>query len=106
MKPKADIARVGVFVKDATDRYRPALPAWHNASAPMQDWNLLDQPEPDVEFDQRVARSSPFYAGDGAAALVRQPSTAPRGRVRDHGRTRFSLPREAEERQHGVLTDP
>ncbi len=53
-----------------------ALAAWHKAPAPMPDGNLLDQLGPNVEFDQRVARSSPLYAGDDAAALVRQPSTA------------------------------
>ncbi len=30
-------------------------PAWEDAPQPMPDWDLLGQPEPDFEFDQRVA---------------------------------------------------
>ncbi|WPL22773.1 transposase [Thiorhodovibrio frisius] len=30
-------------------------PAWNEAPEPMPDWDLLQQPEPDFEFDQRVA---------------------------------------------------
>jgi hypothetical protein len=30
-------------------------PAWDDDPGPMPDWDLLGQPEPDVEFDQRVS---------------------------------------------------
>jgi len=30
-------------------------PAWDGAPEPMPDWGGFGQPEPDVEFDQRVA---------------------------------------------------
>ena len=30
-------------------------PAWEDNLGPMPDWDLLKQPEPDVEFDQRVS---------------------------------------------------
>jgi len=30
-------------------------PAWLDVSEPMPDWDLLNQPEPDFEFDQRVS---------------------------------------------------
>ena len=30
-------------------------PAWDDAPEPVPDWDLLGQPEPDVEFDQRVS---------------------------------------------------
>ena len=30
-------------------------PAWEDAPEPMPDWDLLGQPAPDVEFDQRIA---------------------------------------------------
>ena len=30
-------------------------PAWADAPEPMPDWDLLQQPEPDCELDQRVA---------------------------------------------------
>ena len=30
-------------------------PAWEDAPEPMPDWDLIGQPEPDVEFDQRVS---------------------------------------------------
>jgi hypothetical protein len=30
-------------------------PACDEAPEPMPDWDLLQQPEPDLEFDQRVA---------------------------------------------------
>ena len=41
----------------ATPLITPALgpPAWDDAPEPMPDWDLLQQPEPDVEFDQRVS---------------------------------------------------
>jgi hypothetical protein len=30
-------------------------PAWDEAPEPMPDWDLLEQPESDFEFDQRVS---------------------------------------------------
>jgi len=30
-------------------------PAWDDVPEPMPDWDLLNQPEPDVKFDQRVS---------------------------------------------------
>ena len=30
-------------------------PAWDDAPAPMPDWDLFQQPEPESGFDQRVA---------------------------------------------------
>jgi len=30
-------------------------PAWDDAPEPVADWDLLKQPDPDFEFDQRVA---------------------------------------------------
>ena len=30
-------------------------PAWDDAPEPVADWDLLIQPEPDFEFDQRVS---------------------------------------------------
>jgi hypothetical protein len=30
-------------------------PGWDDDVRPMPDWDLLKQPEPDVEFDQRVS---------------------------------------------------
>ena len=30
-------------------------PAWDDAPEPVADWDLLKQPEPDFEFDQRVS---------------------------------------------------
>ena len=30
-------------------------PAWDDAPEPAADWDLLQQPEPDFEFDQRVS---------------------------------------------------
>ena len=30
-------------------------PGWEDAPEPVPDWDLFGQPEPDVEFDQRVA---------------------------------------------------
>jgi hypothetical protein len=30
-------------------------PAWDDAPEPMPQWNLLAQPAPDFEFDQRVS---------------------------------------------------
>jgi hypothetical protein len=30
-------------------------PAWDDAPEPVPDWDLLGQPQPDVEFDQRVS---------------------------------------------------
>jgi hypothetical protein len=33
--------------------WRP--PAWDDAAEPMPDWDLLAQPEPNIEFDQRVS---------------------------------------------------
>ncbi len=30
-------------------------PAWDDGPALVPDWNLFGQPEPDVEFDQRVS---------------------------------------------------
>jgi hypothetical protein len=30
-------------------------PAWDDDLGPMPEWDLLGQPEPDVEFDQRVS---------------------------------------------------
>ena len=29
--------------------------AWDDAPEPVPDWDLLGQPEPDVEFDQRLS---------------------------------------------------
>ena len=38
-------------------RITPArqLPGWDDDLGPMPDWNLFGQPEPDVEFDHRIA---------------------------------------------------
>ena len=30
-------------------------PGWDDDVGPMPDWDILKQPEPDVEFDQRVS---------------------------------------------------
>ena len=30
-------------------------PGWDDAPEPLPDWDLLGQPAPDVEFDQRIA---------------------------------------------------
>lgn len=32
-------------------------PAWDNAPEPMPQWGRFSQPEPDFEFDQRIAWS-------------------------------------------------
>jgi hypothetical protein len=29
-------------------------PAWDDAPQPLPDWDLLGQPEPELEFDQRI----------------------------------------------------
>jgi hypothetical protein len=31
------------------------LPAWDDESEPMPDWNLIAQPDPSFEFDQRLS---------------------------------------------------
>lgn len=30
-------------------------PAWDDAPEPMPDWNLFKQPQPNLEFDQRLS---------------------------------------------------
>jgi hypothetical protein len=52
-------------------------PAWDDAPEPMPEWDLLAQPAPDFEFDQRVSWSPPSSASEGAAALVSRWLAAP-----------------------------
>ncbi|MGB5735882.1 MAG: hypothetical protein WBM40_15710 [Thiohalocapsa sp.] len=33
----------------------PGASVWEDASEPAPDWDLLGKPEPDIEFEQRVA---------------------------------------------------
>jgi hypothetical protein len=37
------------------DRPARRLPGWDDGLRPVPDWDLLGQPEPHVEFDQRIA---------------------------------------------------
>jgi hypothetical protein len=56
----APIERIFTHIGEATEppQNSPARgpPAWDDAPEPLPDWDLLKQPEPDVEFDQRIAR--------------------------------------------------
>jgi len=56
-------------------------PAWDDEPEPMPDWKLLQQPEPDFEFDQRIYRSPPSPAGDGEAPFVSRWRAAPQMRA-------------------------
>ena len=53
--PSADIAKVTSCLTEI--RIAPARgpPAWDDAPEPLPDCDLLGQPEPDFEFDQRIA---------------------------------------------------
>jgi hypothetical protein len=55
MKPRADIATIVISITDAADAPAREPTPWHDDFGPMPDWDLLRQPKPDVEFDQRVA---------------------------------------------------
>jgi len=82
MKPRAETESSVSFLNDAADRARALLrcavlrpldtspnhpgsvvrcfgaahpPAWLDVPEPMPDGNLLNQPEPDFEFDQNVS---------------------------------------------------
>jgi hypothetical protein len=57
-------------------------PARDEAPEPASDWGLVAQPEPELEFDQRIAWESPSPAGGGAesmrlAAVSHDPEPAP-----------------------------
>ncbi len=43
---------INFFINDACAR---GPHAWEETSEPTPDWDLLDQGEPDFEFDQRVS---------------------------------------------------
>ena len=55
----APVERILVHIGEPTEPppIAPARgpPAWEDAPEPTPDWDLLDQPEPDFEFDQRVS---------------------------------------------------
>jgi hypothetical protein len=55
MPPAADIASVIFCITEFFDRHACGPPARDDAPEPVRDWDLLGQPEPDVEFDQRVS---------------------------------------------------
>ncbi|WP_200250216.1 hypothetical protein [Lamprobacter modestohalophilus] len=44
-----------ISISDAADCPTRGPPAWDDDLWPMLDCDLLGQPEPDVEFDQRVS---------------------------------------------------
>ena len=53
MQSIADVARAVFSITDTPAR---GPPAWGDApEQPAPDWDLFDQAEPDVEFDQRVS---------------------------------------------------
>ena len=54
MKPRADIARLLVFISDTADPAR-AAGACEDAPSRCRTRTVLGQPEPDFEFDQRVS---------------------------------------------------
>jgi hypothetical protein len=55
MRTTADIGRVCFETTEVPDHPRPRPSAWDDAPEPMPDWDLLQQPESDFEFDQRIA---------------------------------------------------
>jgi hypothetical protein len=71
-----------------------APPAWNEAPEPASDWDLVAQPEPELEFDQRIAWSSPSPAGDGAGRL---PLAAVRHDTEPAPARRFGLQRASRE---------
>ena len=57
MKPTVDIASAVSFVTDVALRLRscPRTARQLDAPEPAPDWDLLQQPKSDFEFDQRIA---------------------------------------------------
>ena len=71
MRPRAHIARVVAFAAEAArpaNRACPRTSRLGDSPKPLPDWALLGQPEPDVEFDQRVSWQPPSSATEDTAA--------------------------------------
>jgi hypothetical protein len=55
LKTRAEIARIVISISSTPIAPGREPPAWDDDLGPMPEWDLLGQPEPDVEFDQRVS---------------------------------------------------
>lgn len=57
MRPRADIAIIAIFFTELTPPIAPARrpSTWDHGPELVPDWDILRQPEPDFEFDQRVS---------------------------------------------------
>lgn len=102
----ADAKPSAALVTDAAPTRGP--PAWDEAPEPASDWELVTQPEPAFEFDQRITWWSPSPSGSGAetprfAAVRHDPRPPQRAASAGNGRRASGLPKQKSTRQCAVV---